>query len=210
MRARDRGRRRRAERRGRRATRSSCASAARRRARGGRSRADDGRRRDGSCAGGVRPAPSATAPWWRSRRRAISEEVGHGELVGLLGPNRAGKSTLVKIACGSCGHATAAWSSAGSPPGSRSALAPDRLPRESCSASRVGARRRRCSPSISGSRARGGGQERADLLALVGLSDASERRVEGMSKGMQQRLGDLAGADRLAPAAAARTSRRVR
>ena len=35
----------------------------------------------------------------------------------------------------------------------------------------------------------GGAGERAELLALVGLSEARETRVEAMSKGMQQRLG---------------------
>jgi ABC-2 type transport system ATP-binding protein len=36
---------------------------------------------------------------------------------------------------------------------------------------------------------RGGAAERTRLLDLVALSDASGRRVDGMSKGMQQRLG---------------------
>jgi ABC-2 type transport system ATP-binding protein len=36
---------------------------------------------------------------------------------------------------------------------------------------------------------RGGEQERAELLELVGLQDARRRPVEAMSKGMQQRLG---------------------
>jgi len=35
----------------------------------------------------------------------------------------------------------------------------------------------------------GGAQERTELLELVGLSEARDRRVEQMSKGMQQRLG---------------------
>src|SRR5581483_4300976 len=35
----------------------------------------------------------------------------------------------------------------------------------------------------------GGAAERAELLELVALSDAAGRRVEEMSKGMQQRLG---------------------
>ncbi len=35
----------------------------------------------------------------------------------------------------------------------------------------------------------GGAAERGELLELVGLADAADRRVEAMSKGMQQRLG---------------------
>jgi ABC-2 type transport system ATP-binding protein len=36
---------------------------------------------------------------------------------------------------------------------------------------------------------RGGAAERVELLELVGLLDARSRRIEAMSKGMQQRLG---------------------
>src|SRR5262249_9441250 len=39
------------------------------------------------------------------------------------------------------------------------------------------------------SESRGGERERTELLELVGLADARRRRVEEMSKGMQQRLG---------------------
>src|SRR6266581_785735 len=38
-------------------------------------------------------------------------------------------------------------------------------------------------------RSGGGAAERGELLELVGLADARDRRVEEMSKGMQQRLG---------------------
>jgi ABC-2 type transport system ATP-binding protein len=38
-------------------------------------------------------------------------------------------------------------------------------------------------------RSEGGAEERRRLLELVALTEASDRRVDGMSKGMQQRLG---------------------
>jgi ABC-2 type transport system ATP-binding protein len=119
----------------------------------------------------------------------VDLEVGEGELVGLLGPNGAGKSTLVKIACG--------------------LVRPTRGTAEICGlrAGSLEARRRigylaelfrfpgwysadellELHQRLSGSH--GGGAERTELLELVGLAEARDRRVEAMSKGMQQRLG---------------------
>src|SRR5581483_6424514 len=116
-------------------------------------------------------------------------EVGEGELVGLLGPNGSGKSTLVKIACGlvrpTRGEATVCGSPAGSL-GARRALGylaelfrfPDWY-----SADELLALHQRLAGSS------GGPAERSELLELVGLGDAADRRVGEMSKGMQQRLG---------------------
>ncbi len=115
--------------------------------------------------------------------------VGAGELVGLLGPNGAGKSTFVKIACGLTHATDGAVSIHDQPAGSLEArrsigyLAelfrfPPWLKAEEVL---------ELHQELSGSD--GGRQERHELLERVGLSDATSRRVEAMSKGMQQRLG---------------------
>ena len=130
----------------------------------------------------------------------VDLEVAPGELVGLLGPNGAGKSTLVKIACGLVRPSGGRARVCGAPAGSRAARASlgylaelFRFPGW-CSASEVLALHQRLA------RSDGGARERGELLELVGLADAASRRVDGMSKGMQQRLGiaqALIGAPRL-------------
>jgi ABC-2 type transport system ATP-binding protein len=119
----------------------------------------------------------------------VDLEVGEGELVGLLGPNGAGKSTLVKIVCGLVRPSAGEASVCGVPAGQRSA-------RESlgylaemfrfpgwCRAEELLQLHQRLAGS------HGGVAERRELLELVGLGDARDRKVETMSKGMQQRLG---------------------
>jgi ABC-2 type transport system ATP-binding protein len=119
----------------------------------------------------------------------VDVEVAEGELVGLLGPNGAGKSTLVKIACGlvrpTRGQAEICGARAGSLDARRSLGYLAELFRFPgwYSADEVLALHQRLSGST------GGGGERAELLELVGLSEARDRGVEEMSKGMQQRLG---------------------
>jgi ABC-2 type transport system ATP-binding protein len=119
----------------------------------------------------------------------VDLEVGEGELVGLLGPNGAGKSTLVKIACGlvrpSAGTAQVGGARAGSLQARRSLgyLAElFRFPGWYSADELLELHQR-----LAGSK--GGGAERTELLELVELTDARSRRVEQMSKGMQQRLG---------------------
>ena len=119
----------------------------------------------------------------------VDLEVGEGELVGLLGPNGAGKSTLVKIACGlvrpSSGTAEICGLRAGSLEARRRIgyLAElFRFPGWYSADELLELHQR-----LSGSH--GGATERGELLELVGLSEARDRRVEEMSKGMQQRLG---------------------
>jgi ABC-2 type transport system ATP-binding protein len=121
--------------------------------------------------------------------RGVDLTVGEAELVGLLGPNGAGKSTLVKSACGlvrpSAGTVRVCGVPAGSPPARRALgyLAElFRFPGWASAEELLELHQR-----LAGSR--GGAAERAELLELVGLADAAQRRVETMSKGMQQRLG---------------------
>ena len=131
---------------------------------------------------------------------AVDLTVGPGELVGLVGANGAGKSTLMKIACGLVRPSTGTARIFGAHSDTREArrtlgyLAElFRFPGW-CTASEVLALHQRLSGSP------GGAPERDELLELVGLRDAANRRVEEMSKGMQQRLGiaqALVGAPRL-------------
>jgi ABC-2 type transport system ATP-binding protein len=119
----------------------------------------------------------------------VDLEVDAGELVGLLGPNGAGKSTLVKIACGLVRASAGRAEVCGAPAGSREArrslgyLAElFRFPGWA-RAEEVLALHQRLAGSD------GGATERTALLEQVDLLHARERRVEAMSKGMQQRLG---------------------
>ena len=121
--------------------------------------------------------------------KGVDLEVGEGELVGLLGPNGAGKSTLVKIAVGLVRQSSGTAELAGTRAGSRAARASlgylaelFRFPGWYTADEVLELHQR-----LSGSR--GGATERTRLLELVALSDAASHRVDGMSKGMQQRLG---------------------
>ena len=115
--------------------------------------------------------------------------VDAGELVGLLGPNGAGKSTLVKIAVGLVRPSSGTATVCGAPAGSAAARAALGYLAELFrfpgwySADELLALHQRLA------RSPGGERERGELLELVGLTDARDRRVEAMSKGMQQRLG---------------------
>ena len=119
----------------------------------------------------------------------VDLHVEPGELVGLLGPNGAGKSTLTKIACGLVKPTSGAVEVFGRPAGSKEARASVGYLAELfrypgwASADEVLAFHQKLTGSD------GGAEERRRLLELVGLGDAAGRRVEAMSKGMQQRLG---------------------
>src|SRR5215203_3212506 len=99
----------------------------------------------------------------------VDLEIREGELVGLLGPNGAGKSTLVKIACGLVRPSAGSAEICGAPAGTRAA---------------------RASLGYLAELFRFPGWATAnELLQLVALTDAGDRNVDAMSKGMQQRLG---------------------
>jgi ABC-2 type transport system ATP-binding protein len=119
----------------------------------------------------------------------VDVTVERGELVGLLGPNGAGKSTLVKIACGLVRPSAGRAEVCGARAGTRDARAAlgylaefFRFPGWTSADELLELHQR-----LTGSE--GGERERGELLELVGLTDARSRRVEEMSKGMQQRLG---------------------
>jgi ABC-2 type transport system ATP-binding protein len=121
--------------------------------------------------------------------KGVDLQVGEGELFGLLGPNGAGKSTLVKIAVGLVHQTEGTAEVAGARAGSRDARASlgylaelFRFPGWYTATEVLELHQRLAGSS-------GGGAERKRLLELVALSDAADRRVDGMSKGMQQRLG---------------------
>jgi ABC-2 type transport system ATP-binding protein len=121
--------------------------------------------------------------------KGVDLSVEEGELVGLLGPNGAGKSTLVKIAVGLVRASSGRAEVAGARSGSRAALAELGYLAELFrfpgwyTADEVLVLHQRLTGSD------GGAAERTRLLERVALDEARDRRVDGMSKGMQQRLG---------------------
>ena len=121
--------------------------------------------------------------------RGVSVEVPEGQVVALLGPNGAGKSTLAKIACGLVRPTAGSAEVVGHPAGSDEARARVgylaelfRFPAWATADELLRLHQRLA-------RSDGGAKERTRLLELVGLADASGKRVGNMSKGMQQRLG---------------------
>ena len=119
----------------------------------------------------------------------VDLEVGEGDLVGLLGPNGAGKSTLVKIACGLVRATSGRAEVCGATAGSRAARSATGYLAELfrfpgwMSADELLELHQRLAGFGPDER------QRVEFLELVGLHDARHRRVEEMSKGMQQRLG---------------------
>ena len=123
--------------------------------------------------------------------RGIDMSIRQGEVYGLIGPNGSGKSTLMKALLGLVRPTEGSCSIFG-----RSSLAPDSkeevgfLPENPyfykflTGAETVSFYGRLC--GLSGKSLKAKVRE---LLELVGLADAADRRLGGYSKGMLQRIG---------------------
>lgn len=123
--------------------------------------------------------------------RGVDLTVHPGEVFGLLGPNGAGKSTLVKILMTVIRPTKCQGTVLGKPVGDRPTLA------------RIGylPEHHRFPPylrgrqvleffaAMSGVERRERARRSAELLELVGMSDWSEKKIGGYSKGMRQRIG---------------------
>lgn len=123
--------------------------------------------------------------------RGVDLTVHPGEIFGLLGPNGAGKSTLVKILMTVIRPTRCKGTVLGQPVGDRATLA------------RIGylPEHHRFPPylrgrqvleffaAMSGVERRDRQRRSAELLELVGMSEWSEQKIGGYSKGMRQRIG---------------------
>jgi len=123
--------------------------------------------------------------------RGIRMQVGRGEIFGLLGPNGAGKTTLVKIMLTVIRPTRARGTVLGRPIGHKPTFARvGYLPEDHRFPPYLTARNALeyyAALSTLGRRERK--RRAAELLALVGVSEAADRRLRTFSKGMVQRLG---------------------
>jgi ABC-2 type transport system ATP-binding protein len=123
--------------------------------------------------------------------RGINMQVRRGEVFGLLGPNGAGKSTLVKIMMTVIRATRAEGTVLGDPVGKKSTLRkvgylPEnhRFPRYLTGRQTV-----ELFGALAGVDRRNRKRRAAELLDLVGMSDAADRKIGTYSKGMAQRTG---------------------
>lgn len=121
---------------------------------------------------------------------AIDMQIAEGEVLGLLGPNGAGKTTLMKSILGlSCPD-----------DGEIEVFGHDVVSKRTLALARVGAiveapmfpvylTARDCLYYLSALSAKVSNKRIMEVLDLVGLAEAADRKVEGFSYGMKQRLG---------------------
>ncbi len=121
----------------------------------------------------------------------VSLTIGAGEVYGLIGPNGSGKSTTMKALLGLVAPSSGTCAIFG-----RDSLKTDSrkdvgfLPENPYFYKHLsGAETLRFYGRLCGLRGRSLEDRIGELLALVGLEDARDRRVGGFSKGMLQRIG---------------------
>ena len=123
--------------------------------------------------------------------RGVSIEVPRDSIFGLLGPNGAGKSTLVKILTTIIRPTECQGSMLGQPIGHKPTLARvGYLPEHARFPSYLtGEQVIEYAAALSGVPRQRARERTAELLELVGMTDARERLIETYSKGMVQRIG---------------------
>jgi ABC-2 type transport system ATP-binding protein len=135
-----------------------------------------------------------TGLWPRRTLRAIdrvSFRVEPGEVFGLLGPNRAGKTTLVKLLLSLCRPTSGQIVRLGQPADDRSTLARIGYMHENHAFPRYQSARELlwCYGAMTLIPYDKLGPRVEELLALVGLADRAGDTISRFSKGMVQRLG---------------------
>jgi ABC-2 type transport system ATP-binding protein len=135
-----------------------------------------------------------TGLWPRRTLRAIDKvsfRIETGEVFGLLGPNRAGKTTLVKLLLSLCRPTSGQIVRLGQPAGDRSTLARIGYMHENHAFPRYQSARELlwCYGAMTLIPYDRLGPRVEELLTLVGLADRAGDTISRFSKGMVQRLG---------------------
>lgn len=131
---------------------------------------------------------------WGSRRITALDQVSlsipAGEVFGLVGPNRSGKTTLVKVLLSICRPTDGRVMRLGAPLSDRSTLARVGYVHENPSFPRYLTARQLVEGygRLSGIDRRQSRRRCAELLERVGLADRTRESIAGFSKGMLQRL----------------------
>jgi ABC-2 type transport system ATP-binding protein len=131
---------------------------------------------------------------WRSRRvtalDGVSFGVGYGEVFGLVGPNRSGKTTLVKVLLSICRPTDGRVMRLGAPLSDRTTLADVGYVHENPAFPRYLSARQLLAGygRLSGVTRQTLREQVEQLLEQVGLADRSREPIARFSKGMLQRL----------------------
>jgi ABC-2 type transport system ATP-binding protein len=135
-----------------------------------------------------------TGLWPRRTLRAVdrvSFRIESGEVFGLLGPNRAGKTTLVKLLLSLCRPTSGQIARLGQPTSDRHTLARIGYMHENHAFPRYQSARELlwCYGAMTLIPYNRLGPRVEELLTLVGLADRAREPISRFSKGMVQRLG---------------------